>query len=137
MKTISDLEGKGFDMPDYAIVKKLISQQNVSDSEMKAILETSEYDEALRSAADKKRIEVYGRDVYIRGLIEFSNYCKNNCYYCGIRRDNRNVKRYRLSERDILSCCEEGYSLVFIPLSFRAVKIPIIQMKFLSVLSVK
>ena len=46
--------------------------------------------------------------LYIRGLIEFTNYCKNNCYYCGIRRDNHHVNRYRLSEEEILSCCREG-----------------------------
>ena len=52
-------------------------------------------------------------DVYIRGLIEFTNYCKNNCYYCGLRCGNTNVSRYRLAEPEILSCCEEGYALGF------------------------
>lgn len=56
---------------------------------------------------------VYGRDVYIRGLIEFTNYCKNDCYYCGIRRGNRHAERYRLTKEDILDCCEEGYRLGF------------------------
>lgn len=55
----------------------------------------------------------FGRRVYIRGLIEVSNYCRNNCYYCGIRRDNRNVHRYRLTEKQILDCCEVGYRLGF------------------------
>ena len=51
--------------------------------------------------------------MYIRGLIEFTNYCRNNCYYCGIRRDNQNTVRYRLSKEEILACCEEGYRLGF------------------------
>ncbi len=55
----------------------------------------------------------YGHSVYIRGLIEFTNYCKNDCYYCGIQKSNRNVYRYRLTEEEILSCCREGYSLGF------------------------
>ena len=54
-----------------------------------------------------------GDEVYIRGLIEFTNYCRNNCFYCGIRRDNKNAVRYRLSKDDILSCCKEGYRLGF------------------------
>ena len=55
----------------------------------------------------------YGKDVYIRGLIELSNYCKNNCLYCGIRRDNHKINRYRLTEQDILLCCDTGYELGF------------------------
>ena len=51
--------------------------------------------------------------VYIRGLIEISNYCKNDCYYCGIRRSNKNAVRYRLSKEQILSCCKSGYALGF------------------------
>ena len=58
-------------------------------------------------------IRHYGHDVYIRGLIEFTNYCKNDCYYCGIRKGNHNADRYRLSKEDILNCCAQGYELGF------------------------
>ena len=57
--------------------------------------------------------ELSKNHVYIRGLIEFTNYCKNDCYYCGIRRSNKNCDRYRLSKEDILSSCETGYKLGF------------------------
>ena len=56
---------------------------------------------------------IYGKTVYIRGLIEFTNYCKNDCYYCGIRRSNKEAARYRLTLEDILDCCENGYKLGF------------------------
>ncbi|MCC2254296.1 [FeFe] hydrogenase H-cluster radical SAM maturase HydE [Ruminococcus sp. CLA-AA-H200] len=72
--------------------------------------ETAEY---LFERAREVRIRHYGHDVYIRGLIEFTNYCKNDCYYCGIRKSNANASRYRLTEEDILSCCELGYGLGF------------------------
>ena len=55
----------------------------------------------------------YGKDVFIRGLIEISNICKNDCLYCGIRRGNKDCDRYRLTEEEILSCCDEGYALGF------------------------
>lgn len=55
----------------------------------------------------------YGNQVFIRGLIEFTNYCKNDCYYCGIRRSNRNAQRYRLTKDSILNCCRKGYKLGF------------------------
>ena len=57
--------------------------------------------------------EVYGKDIYIRGLIEISNICKNDCYYCGIRKSNRKCKRYRLNKEDILLCVIHGYKLGF------------------------
>lgn len=57
--------------------------------------------------------KIYGDKVYLRGLIEISSYCKNDCYYCGLRRSNRQCERYRLTKEDILACCEEGYSLGF------------------------
>lgn len=57
--------------------------------------------------------EHYGKKIFVRGLIEFTNYCKNNCYYCGIRSGNKNAHRYRLTEEEILSCCDEGYRLGF------------------------
>ncbi|MDR2650007.1 MAG: [FeFe] hydrogenase H-cluster radical SAM maturase HydE [Clostridiales bacterium] len=59
------------------------------------------------------RESVYGKDVYMRGLIEFTNYCKNDCYYCGIRRGNNKAERYRLTEDNILDCCLTGYGLGF------------------------
>ncbi len=67
----------------------------------------------LFEQARQVRIRHYGHDVYIRGLIEFTNYCKNNCYYCGIQNQNSHIRRYRLTEEDILSCCETGYRLGF------------------------
>ncbi|MBQ2938897.1 MAG: [Clostridia bacterium] len=69
-------------------------------------------DEAARRAVAVRR-QVYGDAVYIRGLIEISNICKNDCYYCGIRRGNAACERYRLSDEDILLCCEHGYALGF------------------------
>lgn len=63
--------------------------------------------------AAQVRESVYGNKIYIRGLIEFSNYCKNNCLYCGIRRDNGNADRYRLSPDEILDCADYGYALGF------------------------
>ncbi len=94
-------------------INTLYQKQDIPDAALKEILETDVYDDLLFSLADKVRKEHYGTDVYLRGLIEFTNYCKNNCYYCGIRRDNTKLKRYRLSEEEILSCCEEGYRLGF------------------------
>lgn len=67
----------------------------------------------LKERAVAVRQRHYGADVYSRGLIEFTNYCRNNCYYCGIRRDNANIDRYRLSDGDIMACCDEGYRLGF------------------------
>lgn len=69
--------------------------------------------EYLFKLARQVRENIYGKDVYIRGLVEFTNYCRNNCYYCGIRRGNTNLCRYRLSDSEIYSCCDEGYSLGF------------------------
>lgn len=71
---------------------------------------TQEY--AMEEAV-KVRRQIYGKEIYIRGLVEITNYCKNNCYYCGIRGGNRNVARYRLSREEILDCCHEGYRLGF------------------------
>jgi biotin synthase len=59
------------------------------------------------------RKSYYGNSVYVRGLIEFTNYCKNDCLYCGIRKSNTCAQRYRLSEEDIMNCCEVGYELGF------------------------
>ena len=78
-----------------------------------AILFDCENGEYLFETADKIRREVYSDEVYIRGLIEFTNYCKNNCYYCGIRCGNTKAVRYRLSKEQILEACDEGYELGF------------------------
>ncbi len=93
------------------MILQLMKAQNLPDDALKQLLTSSEADAFLFQMADDVRRSVYGQDVYIRGLIEFTNYCKNNCYYCGIRRDNQNIQRYRLSKEEILSCCAEGYAL--------------------------
>lgn len=72
---------------------------------------TAEEAEYLHSKASEVAKEHYGNTVYMRGLIEFSNYCMQNCNYCGIRLDNNEVDRYRLTKEDILKCARLGYDL--------------------------
>lgn len=95
------------------MIDKLLKTKNLSDDEFLSLLSTNEYDEKLFEAADSVRRKIYGNKVYIRGLIEFTNYCKNDCFYCGIRCGNKKAERYRLSKDEILACCKEGYSLGF------------------------
>lgn len=75
--------------------------------------EDKEFCEKLRKSAEDLRNEIYGKRIFIRGLIEISSYCKNDCFYCGIRCSNKNAERYRLTKEEILSCCEKGNSLGF------------------------
>ncbi len=73
-------------------------------------------EEALRYIAPlalSAKRKVYGDDIFIRGLIEITNICKNDCLYCGIRASNKNCVRYRLEKDEILSCCKSGYELGF------------------------
>ena len=79
---------------------------------LRLIADASEDDRRFsRDLACKRAQARFGRRVFFRGIIEFTNYCKNDCYYCGIRCSNRCLSRYRLTEDEILSCCEEGYRL--------------------------
>ncbi len=97
------------------IVNKLADNGILSKDELISLLECDDIqtNEYLRECAVKKRKEVFSNHVYTRGLIEISNICKNDCYYCGIRKSNKNCSRYRLKKDDILTCCETGYALGF------------------------
>lgn len=97
--------------PLLTAVSRLAENRTLTDEEFTALLETDACDDALFEAADRVRRSVYGTDVYVRGLIEFTNWCKNDCYYCGIRHGNRNASRYRLDEEEILGCCFSGWEL--------------------------
>jgi len=99
----------------FLIIEKLIKEHRLTEKEYEYLLEnrTSEAADVLAEAAVKVRKEIYGSEVYIRGLIEISNICKNDCYYCGIRKSNSNCLRYRLTVEEILECCKEGYELGF------------------------
>lgn len=88
-----------------------VAAANYDDEQLKILIEDETKTEELARRADTVRRKVYGDEVYVRGLIEFTNYCRNNCYYCGIRRDNREADRYRLSRQEILACAREGYAL--------------------------
>ena len=97
------------------LIDKLELEQTLSKEEFISLIDgrTPELCDYLFAKARKIREEHYGNDVYLRGLIEFTNYCKNDCYYCGIRRSNKNASRYRLTKDQILTCCQEGYGLGF------------------------
>ena len=99
----------------HQIIDRIREQQNISREELEILLTTEDKEalEYLRTSAREVADAVYGRQVFIRGLIEFSNYCKNDCLYCGIRRSNVKADRYRLTKEEILSCCDNGYGLGF------------------------
>lgn len=95
------------------VVKQVQQKQNIDFQQLQVLLGDAIEDQVAylyqqaRDVADK----IYGKRVFKRGLIEFTNYCKNDCYYCGIRRSNANAERYRLEKQSILNCCKEGYDL--------------------------
>lgn len=97
------------------LIDKLKSEQMLSKEEFLELLKewNTEEEEYLYAQARQVREAVYGKDVYLRGLIEFTNYCKNDCYYCGIRKSNGKASRYRLTRQQILDCCDQGYALGF------------------------
>ena len=98
-----------------ALISKLAEQHSLTLSEYESLIVNRSEESArlLRNLAVKERVRIYGYDVYVRGLIEISNICRNDCYYCGIRRSNTNCERYRLTPEEILSCADEGYALGF------------------------
>ncbi|WP_297203210.1 [FeFe] hydrogenase H-cluster radical SAM maturase HydE [uncultured Brachyspira sp.] len=87
-----------------------INKKQLTQEEEESIKDLKEY---LRVKAREKADKIFGKYVFMRGLIEFTNYCKNDCIYCGIRKSNKNAERYRLNKEDILSCCELGYEIGF------------------------
>lgn len=97
------------------LVEKLWREQSLSGKEYKALLDAR--GETLLKELQERAVQVrktyFGNQVYIRGLIEFTNYCRNDCYYCGIRRSNKKAQRYRLTVQEILECCQIGYELGF------------------------
>ena len=100
-------------MENYDLILKLYNEKNLSDEELIYLIQSNEFDNVLFEKADKRRRGIYGDEVYLRGLIEFTNYCRNNCYYCGIRRSNNKAERYRMTQEEILSACRNGYELGF------------------------
>lgn len=95
------------------LIDKLEEQHHLTKDEWVTLIEYQAEREYLSFRAREVCRKYYGNTVFTRGLIEFTNYCKNNCYYCGIRRGNCKVQRYRLEKEDILECCSQGYQLGF------------------------
>lgn len=97
------------------LMDRLEKEHGLPKAEMAALIDAACPE--LRDYAKGKARDIcdqqYGKDIYIRGLIEFTNYCKNDCYYCGIRRSNAKAERYRLSGDEIMACCREGKRLGF------------------------
>ncbi|MBO5550596.1 MAG: radical SAM protein, partial [Lachnospiraceae bacterium] len=86
---------------------------SIEEYETLISMQSAETRERLKAEADRLKTGVYGREVFVRGLIEISNICKNDCLYCGLRRSNTRCDRYRLSEDEIISCADTGYDLGF------------------------
>ena len=97
------------------LIDKLNSEKRLDLSEYEEIVKGYNPDRAAyaREVAALEKAKIYSNKVYIRGLIEISNICKNDCYYCGIRKSNKSCSRYRLSEAEILDCCRAGYEMGF------------------------
>ncbi len=96
-------------------IDRIAAERTLSEEDLRALLKTQDAEdtEYLAARARETARRIYGRQVYVRGLIEFTNYCGNDCYYCGIRRGNPKAERYRLTAEQILDCCRVGYELGF------------------------
>lgn len=108
----------------YILKNKMNNQQLIDKLELDGILSFNEFKQLLstysyqdfnyaKKRANKITKQIFSNKIYIRGLIEISSYCKNDCYYCGLRKSNLKALRYRLNKEEILLCCNEGYKLGF------------------------
>ena len=102
-------------MTNKELIEKLNKDKSLEKSQWVKLISSFSENDALfaKKLARKIADENFGKSVYIRGIVEFSNYCKNDCTYCGIRRSNKNCERYRLTKEEILECCDEGRKLGF------------------------
>ncbi len=102
-------------MNNRALIEKLDAERKLSKAEWLQLIESWTPEDQKFAADIARRIAVarFGNKIYFRGIVEFSNYCKNNCYYCGIRRGNQELQRYRLDQDEILACCRDGYQAGF------------------------
>lgn len=109
--TMKNYSGEG----NYALIDALREHKKMERSDWVTLLTqlTPDEKEYLRSRANEVAVSNFGRGVYLRALTEISSYCKNNCYYCGIRCSNTLAQRYRLTKDEILKCCREGDALGF------------------------
>lgn len=94
-------------------IDRLRDEHTLTAREYKRLLGSAESDDYLHEQARQVTLRSFGNKIYIRGLIEISNHCRNNCLYCGIRRENRAVERYRMSKAEIMECCTQGFELGF------------------------
>ena len=104
---------RAMDKKAFSLITELAQGKKLMRDEYRYLIENNT-PEAANFAAElavEKRKEIYGNSVFIRGLIEISNICKNNCLYCGIRAGNSCADRYRLTRNEIMECCREGYSI--------------------------
>ncbi|MCR4790379.1 MAG: [FeFe] hydrogenase H-cluster radical SAM maturase HydE, partial [Treponemataceae bacterium] len=99
----------------FSLIEKLENTRSLTIDEYEFLIKNRDEScmKVLREKADSIRKSIYGKNIYIRGLIEISNNCKNDCYYCGIRRSNNKIKRYRLSPEEIIACTDSGYQMGF------------------------
>lgn len=98
-----------------SLIERLYQEHTLSPDELRTLLIAcdAEHLDLINRKAREVSLSHFGNKVFIRGLIEIGNCCRNDCYYCGIRRSNRNVERYRLDKETILACCRRGYELGF------------------------
>lgn len=100
-------------MKEINYIELLFQNEDLNDNELVSLIETED-EKVMNYLFEKsldKKIKHYDKSVYLRGLIEFTNICRQNCNYCGIRKDNKNVDRYRLTRNQIIDCCKTGYEL--------------------------
>lgn len=97
------------------IIDYIAQNRDITREQLEAVLTTDDKEsiEYLRSSARRVADSVYGNKIFMRGLIELSSYCRNDCLYCGLRRSNKEAVRYRLNEQQIYDCCATGYRLGF------------------------
>ena len=97
------------------VIEKLYENGEASSEELEFLIDgrNEETAQKLFALARSRALENYGNKIYVRGLVEISSFCKNDCLYCGIRRSNKNAQRYRLTKDEILECCREGWALGF------------------------
>lgn len=126
-KTFEYGQGRG-ELPGVNELGEAIRILSDSENPQSSQDDLSDFEYLRRKAYDLAH-QSFGNRIYIRGLIEFTNICKNDCYYCGIRKSNSHVDRYRLTMDQILACADEGYVLGFAHLCFREARTEAFRMR--------